>query len=158
MLQLLIPSFCTLLLGLALTPIVRAGARALGAVAAPRRDRWHSQPTALLGGVAIYLTFVAGCLIFAPHLPGVRLILLGGTLLFLPGLADDFLHFKPYVKLVVQLAVAVVVVYFGRRLHWTYYEAVNILITMLWLVGITNAVNLLDNMDGLAGGVTVIAC
>lgn len=156
--QLLIASLCTLLLGLLLTLAVRAVAHALGAVAAPRRDRWHRRPTALLGGVAIYLTFVAGSLTFAPHVPGVRLILLGGTLLFLSGLADDFLHLKPYVKLVVQLVVAGVVVYFGRRLPWTHYEAVNILITMLWLVGITNAVNLLDNMDGLAGGVTVIAC
>jgi UDP-GlcNAc:undecaprenyl-phosphate GlcNAc-1-phosphate transferase len=62
------------------------------------------------------------------------------------------------VKLVVQLIVAALVVYFSRRLHWTNIEAVNIFITIFWLVGITNAINLLDNMDGLAGGISAIAC
>ncbi|MGH9938844.1 MAG: MraY family glycosyltransferase, partial [Blastocatellia bacterium] len=124
----------------------------------PRIDRWHRKPTALLGGVAVYLAFVAGCLIFAPHTPGVRLIMAAGALLFVAGLIDDLVQIKPYTKLVLQLIVASLVVYFSRRLPWTNIEAVNIFITIFWLVGITNAVNLLDNMDGLAGGVSVIAC
>ncbi len=148
----------TLLLSLLLTPLVRKLAHATGHVCAPRKDRWHSRPTALMGGVAIYLAFVAGCWLFAWHLPGVRLILGGGTLLFLAGLLDDLIGLKPYVKLVLQLVVASLVVYWGRRLPWTNIEAINILLTIFWLVGITNAVNLLDNMDGLAGGISVIAC
>ncbi len=152
------PFFGTFLLGLGLTWALRNAACAYGIVAAPRKDRWHSQPTALLGGVAIYASFALGCLVFAVRLPGAKLILLGGTLLFLTGLIDDFVHLKPYVKLVIQVIVAACVVYFGRRLPWTAFEPLNIFITILWLVGITNAINLLDNMDGLAGGVTVIAC
>ncbi len=148
----------TLLFSLLLTPLVRKLAHATGQVCAPRKDRWHSRPTALLGGVAIYFAFVAGCGFFAWHLPGVRLILGGGTLLFLAGLLDDLIGLKPYVKLVLQLVVASLVVYWGRRLPWTNIEALNILLTIFWLVGITNAVNLLDNMDGLAGGISVIAC
>ena len=147
-----------MLLGLLLTPVVRAFAHRVGAVVQPRRDRWHRRPTALLGGVAIYLSFLISCLTLAPNFSGLRLILLGGTLLFLLGLVDDFVPLKPYVKLVAQLVIASIVVYFGRRLPWTNYEAVNIVITILWLVGVTNAVNLLDNMDGLAGGISLIAC
>jgi UDP-GlcNAc:undecaprenyl-phosphate/decaprenyl-phosphate GlcNAc-1-phosphate transferase len=155
--QMAVAFVCTFLLGLGLTLAVRTLARARGIVAAPRTDRWHSHPTALLGGVAIYLSFVTGCLLFAFHQPGIKLILLGGTLLFVTGLVDDFVTLKPYVKLVIQVIVAACVVYFGRRLPWTLSEPLNIFITIMWLVGITNAVNLLDNMDGLAGGITVIA-
>ena len=156
--KLLTATLCSLLLGLLFTPLVRALAQRWGYVVQPREDRWYQRPTALLGGVAIYLSFLISCLIIAPQFSGVKLILLGGTLLFLLGLVDDFYPLKPYVKLVVQLIVASVVVYFGRRLPWTNYEAVNIVITILWIVGVTNAVNLLDNMDGLAGGITFIAC
>jgi UDP-GlcNAc:undecaprenyl-phosphate GlcNAc-1-phosphate transferase len=154
----IVGSMFTLALALGLTPLVRAVARRAGVVAAPRVDRWHQKPTALLGGVAIYLAFAAGCSVFAWHAPGARLILAAGTLLFIVGLVDDLVQVKPYTKLVVQLIVAALVVYFSRRLQWTYFEHVNIFITIFWLVGITNAVNLLDNMDGLAGGVSVIAC
>ncbi len=156
--QLFAGSLFTFLLAVALTLIVRRVARAKGIVAQPRPDRWHQKPTALCGGAAIFLAFLAGCLIFAPSVPGHRLILLGGALLFLMGLVDDLFQIRPPVKLVIQLAVAAVVVFFGRRLPWTDYHAINIAITIFFLVGITNALNLLDNMDGLAGGVSLIAC
>lgn len=156
--QLLTGSLFTFLLAVALTLIVRRIARAKGIVAQPRPDRWHQKPTALCGGAAIFLAFLTGCLIFAPSVPGNRLILLGGALLFLMGLVDDLLQIRPPVKLVIQLSVAGVVVFFGRRLPWTDYQAINIAITIFFLVGITNALNLLDNMDGLAGGVSLIAC
>lgn len=156
--QLIVASLCTLLFGLALTPIVRVVAHATGVVARPRRDRWHQKPTAMLGGIAIYVACSVGCLIFAPKLPGMRLIWAAGTVVFITGLIDDLFHLKPYVKLVVQLGIAATMIYFGRRLPWTSYEAINIFITIFWLVGITNAINLLDNMDGLAGGVSLISC
>src|SRR5580765_4437352 len=149
----------TLAISLLLTPLVRAVARKRGAVAQPSGDRWHSRPTALLGGVAIYSALVAGCLIFAHSLPvGSKLILFTATVVFLAGLVDDLKGLSPPVKLVVQLVVAAVAVYFGRRLPWTGSHTVNIFITIFWLVGITNAINLLDNMDGLAGGISLISC
>ncbi len=156
--QLLAGSLFTFLLAVTLTFVVRRLARAKGLVAQPRPDRWHQKPTALCGGIAIFLAFLIGCLIFAPAVPGNRLIVLGGACLFLMGLADDLLQLRPPVKLVIQLSVAAVVVFFGQRLPWTDYHAINIAITIFFLVGITNALNLLDNMDGLAGGVSLIAC
>src|SRR5436190_15540459 len=101
--QLIFAGFCTLLLGVVLTLAVRAAARSASVVALPRQDRWHSKPTAMMGGVAIYLAFLAGYLIFWPEAEGARLILAAGTVLFVVGLADDFLRIKPYIKLVVQL-------------------------------------------------------
>jgi UDP-GlcNAc:undecaprenyl-phosphate GlcNAc-1-phosphate transferase len=156
--QLLLGSLVTFALGVLLTLAVRRVARAKEIVAKPRPDRWHKKPTALCGGVAIFLAFQIGCLLFAPDFPGKQLILAGGALLFVMGLLDDLFQIRPHIKLVIQLAAAAVVVYFGRRLPWTSYEAINIAITIFFMVGITNAINLLDNMDGLAGGVTVIAC
>jgi UDP-GlcNAc:undecaprenyl-phosphate/decaprenyl-phosphate GlcNAc-1-phosphate transferase len=149
---------CTFLLGLALTAAVRKLALRAGLVARPRHDRWHRKPTALMGGVAIYATFLAGYAVFAPAIPAAWPILGAGTLLFITGLIDDFIQIKPYTKLVVQLAAACSAVYFGVRLEWTGSETLNYGLTILWLVGITNAINLLDNMDGLAGGVALIAC
>lgn len=149
----------TFAVGAAMTPFVRWCARRWGVVASPREDRWHSRPTALMGGVAIYAAFICGFLLFQDQLPeGARLILGGATLMFLTGLADDFWGLKAPIKLVLQLIVASVVVYFGTRLAWTDSEAFNIFVTIFWLVGITNAVNLLDNMDGLAAGISAIAC
>lgn len=145
------------ILAVALTYAVRATARRINFVAKPKTDRWHKRPTALLGGVAIFLatTLVSlGCVSLTPEL----LVILGGSaLMFLIGLIDDVFNIKPYQKLFGQLIGAAVIVGSGLQLHWTNFESVNIVITLFWLIGITNAVNLLDNMDGLAAGITVIA-
>src|SRR5215469_14554231 len=151
-------SLFTLSVGLVLTFAVRAVARRYGMVATARADRWHKKSTALMGGVGIYLAFVAGYFIFSPSLRGAVPILMAGTLLFLTGFVDDLSEIKPYAKLIIQLIAAATAVYFGLRLPWTQYQAVNDCITIFWLVGITKAINLLDNMDGLAGGVSVISC
>lgn len=159
--QLAIAFGCTLVFGLGLTWIVRAIAGRFHLVAIPRQDRWHTKPTALLGGVAIFGAFLIGYFIFAPPLPHASAILLGGTWLFVVGLIDDLVGLKPYTKLSVQVVVAAVTVYLGLRLPWLWWtgsEALDAFITIFWLVAITNAVNLVDNMDGLAGGLTVIAC
>ena len=142
---------------LALTPAVSALARRIGAVAKPKIDRWHSKPTAMLGGVAIAIATIAALLAFVPLSHDNLAVVAASSALFLLGLADDFLHMKPYQKLIGQLLAAAAVVAFGLVLPWTPYGIVNILITMFWLVGITNAVNMLDNMDGLAVGVSAIA-
>jgi UDP-GlcNAc:undecaprenyl-phosphate GlcNAc-1-phosphate transferase len=142
---------------LLLTPLVRALARRLGLVARPRIDRWHQRPTALMGGVAIFVTVAAIELALVP-LPSPFLVVLGSSaFLFLVGLVDDLVCLKPYQKLVGQVTGASVVVACGLTLPWTSVPMVNMAITLLWLVGITNAVNLLDNMDGLAAGIAAIA-
>jgi UDP-GlcNAc:undecaprenyl-phosphate GlcNAc-1-phosphate transferase len=114
-----------------------------------------------MGGIAIYLAFVIGCFIFAPDLTRAYPILIAATLLFGVGVVDDLKPLKPYVKLVMQVVAASIVVFSGLRLPgmiWTPWEPGVNFLTIFWLVAITNAINLLDNMDGLAGGISLIAC
>jgi UDP-GlcNAc:undecaprenyl-phosphate/decaprenyl-phosphate GlcNAc-1-phosphate transferase len=156
----LLPAAVSLALSLALTPAVRAAARARGFVARPRPDRWHSKPTAMMGGAAIFLAVALAYFAFLgwmPHRPYGWVVLGASAFLFLVGLIDDVLHIKPYQKLVGQLMGAALVVYYGLALPWTGSALVNMAVTVVWLVGITNAVNLLDNMDGLAAGIAAIA-
>lgn len=142
---------------LAFTPVVRALARRSNIVARPQSDRWHTRPTAMLGGVAIFLAVIVPLLVMLPATRQSGIVMAASAALFLLGLADDFLHIKPYQKLIAQLLIAAAVVYFGLMLPWTGSYTLNVLITLFWLVGITNAVNMLDNMDGLAAGVSAIA-
>ena len=140
-----------------LTFLVRGYARNYGYVAKPKNDRWHKRPTAMLGGVAIFLTTLLMYGLFVPKTSESLIILAGSSFLFLVGLIDDIRNIKPYQKLAGQLIGAVVVVGFGLTLPLTGYELLDIWITVFWLIGITNAINLLDNMDGLAGGIAAIA-
>ena len=145
------------ILALVLTPLVRLLARRIGMVAKPKTDRWHKKPTAMLGGVAIWLSVVISYFAFVPRTPHGWVVLAASTFLFLVGLVDDFLHTKPYQKLIGQVMGSAFVIYYGLSLPWTGYSALNVAITIFWLIGVTNAVNLLDNMDGLATGIAVIA-
>jgi UDP-GlcNAc:undecaprenyl-phosphate GlcNAc-1-phosphate transferase len=142
---------------LALTPPVRALARRRGLVARPKSDRWHQRPTALMGGGAIFAAVAVVDLALVPLGPQARVVLGASAVLFLVGLIDDLVNLKPYQKLSGQILGAAVVVWCGLTLPWTGSLPVNMAITLFWLIGITNAVNLLDNMDGLAAGVAAIA-
>ncbi len=155
-----LPVLVAFVLALALTPLVRALARRRGLVAQPKADRWHKKPTAMFGGVAIFLTVGLTYLLFRsamPHSPYGWVVMSASAFMFLVGLVDDFLHVKPYQKLVGQVMGTALVIYYGLNLPWTYTPALNIAITFVWLIGITNALNLLDNMDGLAAGIAAIA-
>jgi UDP-GlcNAc:undecaprenyl-phosphate GlcNAc-1-phosphate transferase len=140
-----------------LTPLVRAFARRVGMVAVPKTDRWHKKPTAMLGGAAIWLTVVICYFLFIPSTVYGTEILLASTFLFLVGLVDDLIHIKPYQKLIGQILGSALVVYYGLSLPWTGSILLNMALAIFWLIGITNAINLLDNMDGLASGIAVIA-
>jgi UDP-GlcNAc:undecaprenyl-phosphate/decaprenyl-phosphate GlcNAc-1-phosphate transferase len=156
-LRLLLAGAFAFAVSLGLTFIVRSLAYRRGLVATPREDRWHSRPTALLGGVAIFAAFAIGWLVFSPDVPKASAVAAGAVLLFAGGLLDDLRPMRPYMKLVLQVATAALIVYLGLSLPWTENALINNLITVFWLVGITNALNLLDNMDGLAAGVAIIA-
>jgi UDP-GlcNAc:undecaprenyl-phosphate GlcNAc-1-phosphate transferase len=147
-------SFC---LELILTFLVRALARRFGFVAQPKTDRWHKKPTAMLGGVAIWLSVISTVLVFSLHTTYGLQILLASTFLFLVGLVDDLVHIKPYQKLIGQILGSAFVVYYGLSLPWTGSVLLNMALAIFWLIGITNAINLLDNMDGLASGIAIIA-
>jgi len=144
-------------LALILTPLVRAFARRVGMVAVPKIDRWHKKPTAMMGGIAIWLTVVICYFAFIPRTVYGAEILLASTFLFLVGLVDDVIHIKPYQKLIGQVLGSAFVVYYGLSLPWTGSVLLNMALAIFWLIGITNAINLLDNMDGLASGIAIIA-
>lgn len=158
---------------LATTPVVRLIAIRNGWVARPREDRWHKKTTALFGGIAIFIglsipLFIVGDFhtlwnqIIAPGggegLPSIAVVICcGATLLFLLGLADDFLNLKPQNKLIGQIIVASMVVFLGFRLNWFSSLTLDTMVTLIWIVGITNAFNLLDNMDGLCAGIAMVS-
>ena len=144
-------------LALVLTPLVRTLARRYGAVAKPKIDRWHKKPTAMFGGAAIWLSVLISVQLFVPHSTYFWVILRASTFLFLVGLVDDIFHIKPYQKLIGQILGSAYVVYYGLSLPWTGSALVNMALAIFWLIGITNAINLLDNMDGLASGIAIIA-
>lgn len=150
-----------LLSAVVLTPGVMWLARRTGRVAQPTSDRWHSRPTALLGGVAIYAAFVIGIvpfLRFPDTLTRNRILgaLVGATLMFFLGLLDDLIRIKPGTKLIGQVVAACVLVSSGVYFDILGMPLITIPLTIFFVVGITNAFNLLDNMDGLASGVAVI--
>ncbi len=142
-------------LGLVATYLTRAVARAVGFVAKPRADRWHSRPTALAGGVGIFVAFALVSSFVSPGSP--RPVLFGASAMFALGLIDDIWPLKPYAKLAGQFLVAALTVASGEMLPWTRWVLVDQAITIFWIVGIANAINLLDNMDGLAGGIACIS-
>ncbi len=152
-----VPPLVSFGLAAALTPLVRILARRWGFIAKPKTDRWHKQPTAMMGGVAIWLAVIVAYLTLAPHTPAGWVIVGAASFLFLVGFIDDWLHIKPYQKLIGQVVGATIVVNYGLVLPWTRSLPANMVITIFWLIGITNAVNLLDNMDGLATGIAAIA-
>ncbi|MDM7924197.1 MAG: MraY family glycosyltransferase, partial [Pyrinomonadaceae bacterium] len=149
--------FTAVIVSAVLTVLVRGFARKYGHVAKPKSDRWHKRPTAMLGGAAIFLATVLLYAAFVPFSQQTLVIIGASTFLFLVGLIDDILNIKPYQKLIGQLIGASMVIGFGLRMPLTGYELADIWITVFWLVGITNAINLLDNMDGLAAGIAAIA-
>jgi len=136
---------------------VRSFAWRYGFVAQPKSDRWHKRQTAMLGGIAIFIATVAVYLVFVPRTNESLVVMGGGAFLFLVGLVDDIYSVRPYQKLIGQLIGAGFIVLSGLKLPLTGYEIVDIWLTVFWVIGITNAINLLDNMDGLAAGVSAIA-
>ena len=147
----------SLVLTLACVPMVRRLAARWGCVAVPKKDRWHSRPTATLGGMAFYVGFIVTALLFSPRVTSAVPFLLVVTLMFLVGVYDDRRQLNPATKLIGQIASAAVAIYFGYRLYFFGWAPLDGLLTAVWIVGLTNAVNLLDNMDGLAGGIGLIA-
>jgi len=149
------PALVGLGLAVALLPLCRLLALRMGVVAHPRNDRWHRQTVPLLGGVGIALATLLGSLV-----TGVATAMIvpvaAAFLIFVVGLVDDLITLKPATKLIAQITLAALLVYFGYSLSWVESRLLNSVLTILWVVGLTNAFNLLDNMDGLLAGVTVV--
>ena len=156
MTSLLASSAAAFLVGLVLVPVCRAAARRLDYLAPPRADRWHSEPTPLMGGVAVAAT-VLGLVATGGQAGALWAPLVCVGAMGVVGLVDDLRSLRPWTKLVFEIAIAAGLVYFGYRLHWVESLTGDTLLSLFWIVGITNAFNLLDNMDGLCAGVAVVA-
>jgi len=141
---------------MALVPLCRSLAFRVGCVAKPKADRWHRRPTALFGGVAIAGSLLALSVGFG-LIDQIPVLIVAVTLIFIVGLVDDIISLKPSTKLVAQIGAASLLLYFGYRLEWTGSLLLDSMITIVWIVGVTNAFNLLDNMDGLCAGIGLIA-
>jgi UDP-GlcNAc:undecaprenyl-phosphate GlcNAc-1-phosphate transferase len=139
------------------TPLAMLLAPRLGAVARPRPDRWHERPTPLLGGMAIFAGFLPAVLAFAPLTRAILGLVVAGSVVFLLGLVDDLKTLRPSVKLAGQVAAASLLVPFGVHAIFVLHPVVAIPATLFWIVAITNAFNLIDNMDGLSAGVACIS-
>ena len=148
------------LISFGLTPVVSRAARALGILDMPASRKVHSAPTPLLGGLAIYVAFAAAILANSILDRQVVAILLGATLLVLVGVLDDILEVPAAVKMLAQLAAIGIVIGSGVVLtlfpQWWMGNLIDIALTILWLLGITNAMNFFDGMDGLATGLGII--
>jgi UDP-GlcNAc:undecaprenyl-phosphate GlcNAc-1-phosphate transferase len=141
-----------------LTPLARSLARRAGFVAKPKEDRWHRAPTALLGGPAIVLgsifAFLAVYGLSQPRV--VKAWIAGALLIALVGLFDDLRNLRPTTKLIAQIVAALLPLQAGVDIPGL-HPLLSFWVALFWIVGITNAFNLLDNMDGLAAGIAAVA-
>jgi UDP-GlcNAc:undecaprenyl-phosphate GlcNAc-1-phosphate transferase len=141
------------------TPLARRLALASGVVDAPNARKVHHSPTPLLGGAAIYLAFILAIALFGGRQEIRQLvgILVGATFVSVVGVIDDVRGLRPALKLLAQVVAACILPLSGLSVQLFPQPALNIALTVFWIVGVTNALNLLDNMDGLSGGIAAVA-
>lgn len=157
---------CGFLLAFTLTPPVRVLAYRIGAIDVPTDGRrMHKKPIPRIGGLAIYLAFLLATALFGEYSPALGAIWIGGLLLVAIGVLDDVWRLPAWIKLLVQIGAAVISVGQGITLeyinlfgHYIDFGVFAIPVTILWIVGLTNAINLIDGLDGLACGVSAICC
>jgi UDP-GlcNAc:undecaprenyl-phosphate/decaprenyl-phosphate GlcNAc-1-phosphate transferase len=131
--------------------------RSYGWLAQPRNDRWHKGTPAMFGGVPLWLGFILSCAFLLPrsnHL--VWFLLAVSSLMFFFGLVDDLAHLQPRSKILLQLMSAALLMSCGVIYPLRPNLLINVIFSIVWIVGITNAFNLLDNMDGLSAGTALI--
>lgn len=158
------------IISFAATPIVKTFAQKVGAMDVPGEERRvHDHPIPRMGGLAIFLGFLLSVLLFVPISLPLQGILLGCVIIVATGAIDDIISINAWMKLFMQILAAVVAVLHGVEINvlanpalWSSQEylilgALSIPITILWIVGITNSVNLIDGLDGLAVGVSTIS-
>ncbi len=156
---------CAALIAYTTTPAVRVLAFKIGAVDVPLDERRiHKKPIPRIGGLAIYLAFLLSTLLFCEIDRGLVTIWIGGAILVIIGIVDDVFRIKPWMKLLVQVAAAAFAVWNGCRIeHINLFGSYmdlgfwSIPLTAVWIIGLTNSINLIDGLDGLACGISAIS-
>lgn len=160
------------LLSLVATPVMRRMVVEQNLIDTPSKERWHKKPTALFGGVAIYLS-LAFPLLFTSDFTSLPKYSMHSdnpffaeysdlflwfcmTYFFFLGLWDDLRSQKPHIKLIGQIIGAAAFAFAGFRLNWFSSLTIDTMVTMVWIVSLVNAFNLIDNMDGLCAGTGLI--
>lgn len=148
------------------TPLVKKIAWKIGAIDFPSERRVHKKPMPRIGGLAIYFAFMIASIIVLPiGRRTIQGILLGGTFIVFVGILDDIYDLPAKVKLIGQIIAATILVAFGLKVEWLtnplggmiYLGKLSIPLTIFWTVGITNTLNFIDGLDGLAAGISAIA-
>jgi UDP-GlcNAc:undecaprenyl-phosphate GlcNAc-1-phosphate transferase len=159
------------LISLLLTPLVKKFAFWVGAVDAPNHRKVHTRIMPRLGGLAMFTAFAGAYFVISPAISVINqdaglALLLGGLVIVITGALDDRFQLSPRWKLLGQLIAAIIVVAFGFKIDflnvpfgasWNLISWISIPLTIFWIVGVTNAINLIDGLDGLSAGVSGIA-
>lgn len=148
-----------------LTPRIIEVAVKAGAMDAPDARKVHTKPIPRMGGLAIYAGFVLAVLASMHVSREIFGLLMGGTVILIVGMIDDLRQLSAKTKLLGQIVAASVLIFFDIRIDWitnpfgemVYVDFLSVPLTILWVVGLTNTVNLIDGLDGLAAGVSTIA-
>ncbi len=147
------------------TPLVRTLAVKIGAIDAPDARKVHQVSIPRLGGLAIYIGYMVSLLYSVKDISSVKGLLIGSVILVAVGIWDDVKQIGPKTKLLGQIVAALMLPIFDNAIHFIsigdhmlYLEYLSIPLTVFWIVGFTNIVNLIDGLDGLAAGISLIAC
>ncbi|NLY08303.1 MAG: undecaprenyl/decaprenyl-phosphate alpha-N-acetylglucosaminyl 1-phosphate transferase [Tissierellia bacterium] len=159
----------TFVISLIMTPIVIRLAKATGTMDIPKDDRrMHNKAMPLMGGLAMYIAIMVGILVYLPINQKTLSIILGATIILISGIIDDRKGMSPKTKVLFQLVAAIILILGGVSVDFItnpFTSSGNVYalglfaipLTIFWIVGITNTINLIDGLDGLAAGVTMIA-
>ncbi|MEW8972580.1 MAG: MraY family glycosyltransferase [Tissierellaceae bacterium] len=165
----ILPFFVAAFISLIMTPLVRRLAIKIGALDIPKDDRRvHNKPMPLIGGLAIYIAVIVASLLFLPIDKSLTSIIVGGTIIVCSGIIDDMKGMSPKVKLIFQILAGLILIFGDVKVDFITnpFSSNNILldlkwfsipITLFWIVGITNTLNLIDGLDGLSAGVAMIS-
>lgn len=165
----LIAFFSAVIISFVMTPLARRLAIRVGAMDVPKETRKiHNKPMPYFGGLAIYVAIISCMFVYMPHNSTNYYIMAGATIIVLAGVIDDMYDMPAKVKLLIQILAALVAIKGGVQIHFItnplsetgmsyLFNGLSFIITLFWIVGITNTINLIDGLDGLASGVASIA-
>jgi UDP-GlcNAc:undecaprenyl-phosphate GlcNAc-1-phosphate transferase len=156
----LLPLIVPLFLSLLLTPLARRVGIRWGILDIPAQRRVHSVPTPKTGGWAIFISFIISAILFTKHHGEIVGLLIAASFIFVVEIWDDTKELPAVLKLLSQIVAAIIPILFGVTIiifpDNVWGNALNYTLTVIWLVGITNAINFIDGMDGLAAGLCII--